>query len=994
MNKRNILTGLSALLMLLLSSQLAIAQFTVTGTVIEESSGEPLVGITVFHAPSNAGTATDIDGNFSIEIPSGSTSLRFSAIGYATRNIDVTGSDGETVELTVEVSSDVANLEELVITGLASSVKRSNLANSVSSVSAEQLTGKSDPQTLDKALQGKIAGVQINSYSGAPGGGFNVQMRGVSTLGAGSSQPLFIIDGVYVNNNVLTTGRSSVSGAGGNSQDGAANRLADLNPDDIESVEILKGASAAAIYGQRANAGVVIINTKQGKAGKTQISIKQDVGYNSALNLLGRTDWTEERIDIFYGAGSSRAQLEKDRLNTAQSNGTVRDLEEEIYGNNGVVRNTQISASGGDDKTRFYVSGGLNSEEGIIDRTGFDRQSLRANIEHSISPRFRVTSNSSYLHTNSERGFTGNQNNTGGSIGYSLAFHPSYAYDIIRQNEDGSFNDTPYFSENPLRLIEVAENEQVVNRYLQSLNLESTLYNTEESLLSFNVRGGLDYTNSNSMIYFPEFMQFQRTAANFPGDVIHSAEEVLNLNLQAVLLYNTNLATDFGNFDLSTQVGATRFDQSISLDRIRGQGLLPAQTNVGNAAQVTAAQNEVEITDFGIFAQQEINFDDKIIATLGGRWDRSTLNLDVDDYSFYPKASMALNVGNFDFWAVDEVNQFKLRVAYGETGGLPSFGSIFSSLGGTNIGDSGGAVAPGSDVDPNLKPEQAKELEYGVDLSFLEGRASLEFTRYNKTIDDLILPLQPSPSTGVGNVTTNAAELENIGTEIGLNLIPVQSDKFTWNSNILWWTNESEVTNLSIPARTNTFFASPNFGASRIEEGVSPTAIFGFEPGNPEQVEIGDLQPDFQMSFSNDFTLFGNLEASFLIHWSEGAEGINLSTLLTDIGGNTPDFFDSNNNIVEREGGTLTFLDDASYVKLREASLFYTLPQRTLARVGGDFIRRVRLGVTGTNLLMSTDYTGYDPEVNATGRNALGTRVDITPYPTTRKVLFTIKLDL
>jgi len=994
MKKRNYLTGLAALCMLLMSSQLALAQQTITGTVVEEATGEPLVGITVFHAPTNTGTSTDIDGSFTLEIPAGTTSLRFSAIGFATQNIEVSGADGEVVELTVEMSSDVANLEELVVTGLASSVKRSNLANSVSSVSAERLTANSDPQTLDKALQGKIAGVQINSYSGAPGGGFNVQMRGVSTLGAGSSQPLFIIDGVYVNNNVLTTGRSTVSGAGGTSQDGAANRLADLNPDDIQNVEILKGASAAAIYGQRANAGVVIITTKQGQSGDTQVSIKQDVGYNSALNLLGRTNWTEERIDIFYGEGSARAQLEKDRLNTAQANGTVRDLEEEIYGNNGVVRNTQLSVSGGNEKTRFYVSGGLNSEEGIISRTGFDRQSIRANIDHSISPRFRVTSSSSYLHTESDRGFTGNQNNTGGSIGYSLAFHPNYAYDIIRQNDDGSFNDTPYFSENPLRLIEVAENEQIVNRVLQSLAVESLLYDDNGSLLSLNVRGGLDYTNSNSMIYFPEFMQFQRTAANFPGDVIHSAEEVLNLNLEAVMLFNTNLETDFGTFDLSTQVGATRFDQTISLDRIRGQGLLPAQTNIGNAAQVSASQNEVDITDFGIFAQQEINFSDQLIATLGGRWDRSTLNLDVDDYAFYPKASLAVNVGNFDFWTVDQVSQFKLRVAYGETGGLPSFGGIFSSLGGTNIGDSGGAVAPGSDVDPELEPERARELEYGADLTFLDGRASLEFTRYNKTIDDLILGLQPSPSTGVNSVTTNAAELENKGTEISLNLVPIRSSRFTWNSNILWWTNESEVTELSIPARTNTFFASPNFGASRIEEGVSPTAIFGFRPGNPEQVEIGDLQPDFQMSFANDFTLFGNFEASFLLHWSEGAEGINLSTLLTDLAGNTPDFFDSNNNVVEREGGTLTFLDDASYLKLREASLFYTLPASTLQRLGGDLVRRVRLGVTGTNLLMSTDYTGYDPEVNATGRNALGTRVDITPYPTTRKVLFTIKLDL
>ncbi|REL38529.1 SusC/RagA family TonB-linked outer membrane protein [Rhodohalobacter sp. SW132] len=978
-----------------LSGQLSYAQMTVSGTISDAATGEALTGITVFHAATNTGTSSGIDGEYTLQVPSGTVTLRFSSIGFLTRNIDVTGSDGDSITLDVELQSDVANLDELVVTGLASTVRRSNLANSVSSISAERLTGNSDPQTLDRALQGKIPGVQINSYSGAPGGGFNVQLRGVSTLGAGASQPLYIIDGVYVNNNVLTTGRSTVSQAGGTTQDGAANRLADLNPDDIESVEILKGASAAAIYGQRANAGVVIITTKQGRSGATQVSLKQDAGFNNALNLLGRTEWTEERIDIFYGNNPARAELEKQRLNSAIANGNVRDLEQEIYGHTGVVRNTQLSVSGGDENTRFFVSGGLNSEDGIVRNTGFDRRSLRANLEHTISPQFRVNSSSSYIHTDSRRGFTGNQNNTGGSIGYSLAFHPNYAYDIIRQNEDGSFNDTPYFGENPLRLIEVAENTQKVNRFLQSLSLESILYNNDQSIFTLNLRGGLDYTNSKSMIYFPEFMQFQRTSATFPGDVIHSAEEVLNTNLQAVLLYNTNLNTDFGHVDLTTQVGATRFEQQISLDRIRGQGLLPGQTNVGNAAQVTSAQNNVDITDFGLFAQQEVNFADRVIATVGGRWDKSTLNLDVDQYYFYPKASIAINVTNFDFWETDWVTQLKPRIAYGETGGLPNFGSIFSSLGGTNIGDLGGATAPGTDVDPDLKPERAKELEYGIDISLFNGRASLEFTRYNKTIEDLILGLQPSPATGVSNVTTNAAELENIGTEIGLNLIPFQRENFVWNSGILWWTNRSEITNLAIPPRTNTFYASPNFGASRIEEGVSPTAIYGFipDPDVTDQVEIGDLQPDFQMSFSNEFTFLRNFSASFLIHWSQGAEGINLSELLTDSGGNTPDFFDSNNNRVQREGGTLSYLEDASYVKLREASLYYSLPASVLQRLTGNTVNNARFGITGTNLLMFTDYQGYDPEVNATGRNALGTRVDITPYPSTRKVLFSVQVD-
>jgi TonB-linked SusC/RagA family outer membrane protein len=994
MRKSYYLKLLSAFAALMFSAQIAAAQFTVTGTVTDAATGETLIGVTVFNPATNSGTNTDMDGEYSLEVPAGSATLRFSFIGYSTRNIEVSGSNGQTVTLNVEMQTDVANLEELVVTGLASSVKRSNLANSVSSISAERIGQNNDPQTIDNALRGKIPGVEINAYSGAPGGGFNVQLRGVATLGAGGSQPLYIIDGVYVNNEQLTTGRSSVSGAGGTSQDDTANRLADINPDDIQSIEVLKGPSAAAIYGQRANAGVVIIRTKQGRAGRTNVSFQQDVGFNSALNLLGRTEWTDERIDIFYASNPARATLEKQRLSDALAAGNVVDLEDFIYGNTGLINNTQIDVSGGNEKTRFFVSGAFNNEDGIIKNTGFERNTIRANVDHNITERVRVSSTSNFIRTDSERGFTGNQNNTGGSIGYSLAFHPNYAYNIIRQNEDGSYNDTPYFGENPLRLIDVAVNNQKVNRYLQSVNFTADLYEQGSTLVSFTANGGFDYANANSMIYFPEFMQFQRTAANFPGDVIHTTQEVLNTNLQAVLLVNNGLETDFGRFDFSTQVGATRYNQAINLDRIRGQGLLPGQTNVGNAAQVTAAQNFTDITDFGLFVQEEINFSDRLIATFGGRWDKSTLNLNESDYYFYPKASLAANLTNFDFWTADAVNQFKLRVAYGETGGLPNFGAIFSSLNGTNIGDIGGAVAPGTDVDPDLKPERAKELEFGVDLALFDGRFSLEFTRYNKAIEDLILPLVPSPATGVNQITTNAAEMENIGTEIGLYAIPVRSSSFTWNTGVLWWKNKTEITDLIIPAQTNTFYASPTFGASRLEEGVSPTGIYGFVPGQTEREIIGDLQPDFQMSFSNDFNFLGNFRASFLIHWSEGAEGINLSQLLTDSGGNSADFFDGSNNVVQREGGTLSFLEDASYIKLREASLFYNVPTETLQRVTGNSVRGVRLGITGTNLLMFTDYSGYDPEVNATGRSPLNQRVDITPYPTSRKVLFSVKVDL
>lgn len=987
---------LSLLAVLLLLSQVAMAQFTVSGIVIDEATGEPLVGVNVLHERSQSGTTSDIDGEFSLELPGESATLQISYVGYISQTIEVSTTNDE---IRIELRQDVANLEEVVVTGLASSVKRSNLANSVSSISAEDIAGKVDPPTLDQTMQGKIPGVRIQSTSGAPGGGFNVQLRGVSTLGAGSSQPLYIVDGVYVSNDRLTTGRSAVSGAGGNVQDDAANRLADLSPSDIQSIEVLKGPSAAAIYGQRANAGVIIITTKRGQTGDTKVSFSQQVGFNNILKELGRTDWTEERIRAFWGDGA-RGDLEIQRFQTAQQEGTIRDLEDVFLDNNGFINKTNIDISGGDNKTRFFISGSISDEDGLIKNTGFKRNSFRANIDHNITQRIRVSSNSNYVNSESNRGFTGNQNNTGGALTYNLAFHPNYSFGILQQNPDGTYPDSDYFAENPFRLIDVAENDQDIDRFIQSFSVDADLASFGASSLGLSVRGGFDLLEANSTVYFPEFMQFQSTQP-FPGDVNQTTQESFNTNLQASLTFNSEVESGLGNIELNTQVNASRFTTESQLDRQRGQGLLPGQTNTDNAAQIATNQNFTDVTDFGFAAQQTANLDDKVIATIGARFDRSTLNADSDRYYFYPKASLAINVTNLNFWQAENISQLKLRAAYGETGGLASFGNIFNSLGTTNIGDRVGTTAPNDDFEGGLDPERAKEIEFGFDVGILDGRVSFEGTYYKKTVEDLILPLNPAPSTGLNSITSNAAELENDGFELGLNFSPIRKPNFSWVSSILWWTNDSEITSLRIPPSTNQALGFIGFGATRIEEGVSPTALFGIPfTGDPEfggLTRFGDFQADFQMSFSGDFTIYKNFELGMLWHWSQGGENLDLYKLLLDSGGNSPDFFvDGTAEIAETLppfGTTEFYVQDASYLKLRQASLYYTVPNSFLSDAFGNAVKQVRLGVSGSNLLMFTDFRGYDPEVNFAGTDVLIPSVSIAPFPSSRKVLFSINLD-
>ncbi len=656
--------------MMVLGLSTSYAQFTATGTV-SSPDGSPLVGASVLVQGLVIGDFTDDDGAFSIDIPSDEATLFISYVGYRNMEVAVSSSNSK---VSVSLEEEVTNLDEVVITGLASSVKRANLANAVATVSAEELADKTTQQSLDNALFGKISGVQMSANSGALGGGVSVQLRGVSTLGAGSSQPLYIIDGVYVDNSVIRTGRTQVNGASGGqnaaTQDDATNRIADLNPDEIEKIEVLKGPSAAAIYGTRANAGVIVITTKRGKAGKTKVSFTQDLGIAQGQNFQEFGIWDRQRVIDFHGNDPDELAA----FDAAVAEGRNTDWEEEVYGETGILSNSQLSISGGNARTQFYVSGGLQSEDGIIENTGFDRYSVRANVDHLLGDRIKVSLNTGYYRTDSDRGFTGNQNNTGGSLGYTLAYTPSYA-DIF-PDEQGNYPNNPYFNDNPLAVRDLGTNNQVVDRFITAGAVDFDIFENDFSSLKLKVNGGVDYLSSNTLVYFPEILQHQQASAN-PGDVMWGRQDNLNTNIQGFLNYNAN----FSKFTSNTTVGAVRLDQSSEFLLTRGRGLSGGQTNLRWATvQSVQGQTNTDVTDVGIVVQEDLNFNDQLIASVGVRFDRSTLNGDQDKFYAFPKASLAANLHNFGNWNKDIVNQLKVRAAYGETGGLPNFGVTFEAL--------------------------------------------------------------------------------------------------------------------------------------------------------------------------------------------------------------------------------------------------------------------------------------------------------------------------
>ena len=391
------------LLLALLLGPAAFAQTTqVTGTVTDADSGEPLPGVNIRVEATQIGTITNVDGTYQIALPIDNRTLIFTFVGYRTQDVEV--AEGQST-LNVQLREDLLGLDEVVVTGLASSVKRQNLANSVETISARELAGTTTNQTLDGALSGKITGGVITSYTGAPGGGISVKLRGINTIN-GESQPLFVVDGVIASNAAIQNGINAVTAAaaGGNasSQDNPVNRIADLNPEDIESIEILKGASAAAIYGSRASNGVVIITTKKGQAGNgLGVSFSQSIGFTSISKTLGMPDYTVDARPRALRRESASPPSTTPTDSTSRTSSTATRASSST---------TNLSVSGGSERTQFYLSGQVKDDGGIIEGTGYDKQSLRANVSHRISRIANVDITTNYVRSDARRGITGNDN--------------------------------------------------------------------------------------------------------------------------------------------------------------------------------------------------------------------------------------------------------------------------------------------------------------------------------------------------------------------------------------------------------------------------------------------------------------------------------------------------------------------------------------------------------------------------------------------------------
>jgi len=948
----------------------------ITGTVTRAGTGEPVVGAEIHAGASRSQTITGPEGSFTLLVPAAEVRLSVYALGL--RRVEVVvPADRNTIQIPME--ADPFRLDELVVTGQATTIERRRATTAIAYVSGEELRNVPSPTVLD-ALNGKITGVNIQSNSGAPGGGIQMQIRGNATI-LGGFDPLFVVDGVLYSNASIPSGRGFANAAAFTEvETDAVNRIADLNPADIASIEILKGAAASSIYGSKASNGVVVITTTRGQAGAPRIDIRQRMGVATPQNLHESRRWTEAEAVARYGEAA--------RPFFAANTSPYFDHYGMVYDNRALSHETQVSISGGTATTRYYVAGGNTHEEGIERNTGATRQSLRINFDQVFSPAVDMQVSSAFTRSENDRGWNNNCNNWG-CHGYAMAYIPSFI-DLSARNPDGSYpTPTVGVPSNPLQLAELGVNHEETNRFTGGATVGWNAYSSPDQSLRLVMAGGVDAFDQRNDIWTPNELFFERVQA-LPGESLESSGRSLFWNWNLNALHTWTGAGWSANTAIGLQYGDTRLGTNL----IRSQNLLPGTRNVNQGTNITATENLVQERTVALYAQEGLQLlDDRLYLNAGLRAERSSVNGNIDRYHVFPKASAAYRLVDL----LGEGTEIKLRAAYGETGNQPLFGQKFTTLGTPQLGGQQGVTVGTTAGFDDVEPERLKEIEGGIDGFLLDGRVNWELTGFTRRTTNLLLQRVPAPSSGFATEIFNGGAIRNSGIEAALGFLPVMNANTEVMLRGTFTRYTSEVEDLAgLPPFFPAFSGFGNLGRTFIEEGKPITQIVGFgwaSEGVPTEtlVQLGNSAPDFRMGFLT-LARHGIFDASLTLDWQQGGNVINLTQFLYDASGNAADFGSDayTARFAGLAGGVIEpYIEDATFLKLREVSLGAQVPTQFLGPLNA---RSLRVGLTGRNLHTWTGYSGLDPEVGNFGATAIRNNLDIAPYPPSRSIYLDISV--
>lgn len=972
----------------LTSSALAAQTRTITGKVLEEDSKAPISAAQLQIQGTTIGTLSRDDGSFTlVNVPARDVVLVVRRIGYPLTRLTL---NAARTSIEIVLKKDVLNLDQVVVTGQASGISRRNLANDVASVSGADVN-KVSAQSIENAFQGKIAGAQISQSTGAPGGGNRIRIRGISSI-LGSAQPLYVIDGVIVSDVSIGSGTNKVTRASGTgisvgNQEAPVNRIADLNPNDIENVDILKGSAAAAIYGSKASGGVILITTKRGQAGKPKFSLRLGTGTSTLAYKNGsrRFQSLDDAVRVF-GAG----------ITPYYDANRFIDYESLAYGNRPVNSDASLSVSGGTQDTRYFVSLSRRNEEGVVANTFARKTSARINLDQRLNSRINLQVGNEILNNVSDRGLFGNDN-AGNSIAYTLTKIPAFL--DLRRRDDGTWPVNPFYPSNPLQTIDQFENGESVWRNITTSRITADILTGETNTLQFIAFGGVDLLNQSNLIYSPPTLQFE-PVDGLPGTSANSKTTNLQRNINLNLVHGW---TPGSSLKITSQVGTQFEDRVLNQTRASAQNLLGGLEVVTSGTVRDIDESRLEVQDFGIFAQTEALWREKLLFTVGARADRSSNNGDPSKFFLFPKAATSYRFPNLKPGLVDEA---KVRVAYGETGNQPLYGQKFTNLELSSVGGLGafrvGSVRASSD----LRPERQREFEAGLDFNILKNRATVSATHFRRNISDLLITRTLAPTTGFSSETSNGAEMQVTGSEVSVNAFPIQTPTWGWTSRMNWGMNRSKVTNLPVP----TFLlGSPQVGAVRIEQGKSATQLIGNDTlpqaGGRVVVPVlmGDGNPNWTGGWSNEVR-FKRLSLYALVDRQSGGMLANGTWRHYDLGQNSRDY-DELDALGRKVGEvrrtsylqvTRIYYQDASYTKLREVTLTYDIPQALVSRLwsgaGG-----ARLALSGRNLYWWTQFRGGDPEAQNFGGggppDAVQRNRELAAYPASRSFWLNFSVD-
>lgn len=1013
---------LCTLLSMLFLTGAAYAQRVVTGTVTDQT-GQPLIGANVLakEAP-GIGTITDVDGNYRIQLPSNALTLVYSYTGYDSKEIAV----GNSTVINVTLSEGKL-LDEVVVVGYGTATRK-ELTGSVAKIDGNAIS-RLTVTSLDQAMQGQAAGVQVTTASGTPGSTVNIKVRGNSSITSGS-QPLYVIDGVPINQ-----GDYSQIGFGNQ----GTNALANLNPADIQSIEVLKDAAAAAIYGSRASNGVVLITTKRGSAGATKIGVSTSYGIQSVWRRIPSTTGPEyvalvqEMVKNRLGPTALPSNAGLGGLDNDPSTYPSTDWQSEIF-RNAPMTQTDLSFSGGNERTKFFISGSYFKQDGTVKGSSFDRYSFRVNLDNLVSEKFKVGTSTNFSRSLSTR--INNDNNIFGVLSTAVLLGSH----IPVFNADGTYGrDRNASIENPVAAYREPTNDAFNNRLISSVYGEYTLAK------------GLNFRSSVSVDYigFDEF-RFSPTTTNAGagtnGTAIKAASSDLNLVNENFFTYRTN----FGAVNFDGLLGAS-FQKS-TFNSFFGQGEnFPGNTiKTLNAASVkrdvTSNQSAWGLNSY--FSRFNFSMSDKYFLSLSVRADGSSRFGANNRWGVFPAASAAWVVSDEDFFGKGStLSNLKLRASWGlrgnqEIGNFASRGFISP---GTNYLQRAG-LAPTSLGNPDLTWEQREDIDLGLDIGLFNNNLNLIIDVFKGTTNELLLSRPLVGSSGFTGITENIGSVENRGIEVALNAVLIDKKDFNWNTTF----NISFVDN-KVLALAGTPFAA-GF-ASWVEEGYALGSFRGFKverlfqtqdeidalnakakemTGNPnavyqtsltrpgdimfrdlngdgvittaDQEILGHANPKFFGGITNNFT-FKGFDLSFFFQYSYGnliynntrafSEGMNsiFGQSATVANRWTPEnpttdtnfpravFGDPNNNRRTSD----RFLEDGSYLRLKNLTFGYNLPGSAAKKLG---MNSLRLSVIGQNLLTFTGYKGFDPEVSTFTNSNTSPGTDFLTFPQARVISF------